>query len=171
MAVTFINLSGSRENLDKTIRYRLQTNWTASNVSNITPKFESDTEQSDSLARQDESALNVVRIGLFSRERVTDNNMDFNGDDKHAWVFKILIEVQGESLAIMTLIEDEINRILWTLAPNSGTRLLKSDGANSEIAHFEDTEVTFNRIEPESEDDYTPISQGELVAYYYKLKT
>ena len=97
--------------------------------------------------------------------------MDFNGDDKHAWVFKILIEVQGESLAIMTLIEDEINRILWTLSPNSGTRLLKSDGASSEIAYFEDSEVTFNRIEPESEDDYTPISQGELVAYYYKLKT
>ena len=171
MAVTFINLSGSRENLDKTIRYRLQTNWTASNVSNITPKFESDTEQSDSLARQDESALNVVRIGLFSRERVTDAEMEFNGDDKHAWVFKILIEVQAESLTIMTLIEDEINRILWTLSPNGATRLLKSDGANSEIAFFEDTEVAFNRIEPESEDDYTPISQGQLVAYYYKLKT
>ena len=171
MAVIFTNLSGARENLDKTIRYRLQTNWTAANVSGITPKFESDTEESDSLSRQDESHLNAVRVGLFSRERVTDVNMDFNGDDKHAWVFKILIEVQGESLAIMTLIEDEINRILWTLSPNSGTRLLKSDGANSEIAYFEDSEVTFNRIEPESEDDYTPISQGELVAYYYKLKT
>ena len=171
MAVSFTNLSGTRENLDKTIRYRLQTNWTSANTSSITPVFESDTESSDNLARQDDSYLNNIRINLFSRERIKDAEMDFNGDDKHAWVFKILIEVQGESLAIMTLIEDEINRILWTLAPNSGTRLLKSDGANSEIAHFEDTEVTFNRIEPESEDDYTPISQGELVAYYYKLKT
>lgn len=169
MAVTFTNLSGSRENLDKTIRFRLETNWTAANVSNITPQFESDTEEADSLARQDESALNSIRIGLFSRERAKDADMDFNGDDKHAWLFRILIEVQAESLTIMTLIEDEINRILWTLSPNSGTRLLKSDGANSEIAFFEDSEVTFNRIEPPSKDDYSPISQGELVAFYYKV--
>ena len=169
MAVTFTNLSGARENLDKTIRFRLQTNWTSANVSSITPQFESDTEEADSLARQDESALNSVRIGLFSRERAKDADMDFNGDDKHTWLFRILIEVQAESLTIMTLIEDEINRILWTLSPNSGTRLLKSDGANSEIAFFEDSEVTFNRIEPASKDDYSPISQGELVAFYYKV--
>lgn len=171
MAISFTNLSGTRENLDKTIRYHLQTNWNSANCSSITPKFESDTESSDGMARQDDAHINTVKVNLFSRERIKDAEMDFNGDDKHTWAFKLLIEVQGESLTIMTQFEDEINRIIWTLSPNSGTRLTKSDGANSEAALFEDSEVTFNRIEPESEDDYTPISQGELIIYYYKVKT
>jgi len=171
MTVSFTNLSGTRENLDKTIRYRLQTNWTSANVSNITPKFESDTEAGDSMAKQDESALNSVRVNLFSRERVKDSSLDFNGDDKHAWIFRILIEIQAESLTILTQIEDEVNRIIWTLAPNGGTRLLKSDDSASEIAFFEDSEITFNRIDTESETDFTPVSQGELIAYYYKIKS
>lgn len=171
MAVSFTNLSGTRENLDKTIRYHLQTNWTAANTSSITPKFESDTESTDNMARQDDAHLNSIKVNLFSRERVKDANMDFNGDDKHTWSFKLLIEIQGESLSVMTQLEDEVNRILWTLAPNSGTRLVKSDSANSEAAFFEDSEVTFNRIDPNGEDDYTPISQGELVIFYYKVKT
>ena len=171
MAVSFTNLSGTRENLDKTIRYRLQANWTPANTSSITPVFESDTESSDNLARQDDSYLNNIRINLFSRERIKDAEMDFNGDDKHTWKFKLLIEVQAETLSLLTLFEDEINRILWTLSPNSGTRLLKSDGANSEAEFFEDSEISFNRIEPESKDDYTPISQGELVIFYSKIRT
>ena len=47
MTVSFTNLSGTRENLDKTLRYRIQTNWTAANVSSVTPTFESDTEEAD----------------------------------------------------------------------------------------------------------------------------
>ena len=171
MAASFTNLAGTRENLDKTIRFRLQTNWTASNTSNITPVFESDTESSDNLARQDDSYLNNIRINLFSRERVKEAEMDFNGDDKHTWKFKLLIEVQAETLALLTSFEDEINRILWVISPDSGTRLTKSDSSNSEAEFFEDSEVTFNRIEPESKDDYTPISQGELVIYFSKIKT
>jgi len=169
MAVTFTNLSGTRENLDKTIRYRLQTNWTAANVSNVTPKFESDTEETDSMALPDESALNVVRVNLFSRER--SKEMDVNGDDKHKWIFRVLIEIQAESLNILTQIEDEVNRILWTIAPNSNTRLLKSDGTASEAAYFEDSEITFNRITPQSESDFTPTSQGELEICYFRIKT
>ena len=170
MTVSFTNLSGTRENLDKTVRYQLQTNWTAANVSSVTPTFESDTEEADSMASQDSGSLNIVRIKLFGRERDSENG-DFNGDGKHGWFFRVIIELQGESLSILTLMEDEVNRILWELAPNSATRLLKSDGASSEFSHFRDSEVTFNRVEPESEDnDYTPISQGELIAYYYKVK-
>jgi len=32
MTITFTNLSGTRENLDKTIRDLLEDNWTASNI-------------------------------------------------------------------------------------------------------------------------------------------
>lgn len=169
MTVSYTNLVGTRENLDKTIRYRLQTNWTAANVSGVTPKFESDTEETDSMAMPDESALNVVRVNLFSRER--SKEMDVNGDDKHKWIFRLLIEIQAESLNILTQIEDEINRILWQLAPNSNTRLLKSDGSASEAAYFENSELTFNRIAPQTETDFTPASQAELEICYFRIKT
>lgn len=169
MTVSFTNLSGTRENLDKTIRYTLQTNWTSANVSNITPKFESDTEEADAMAMPDDSVLNVVRVNLFSRER--SKEMDVNGDDKHKWIFRLLIEIQAESLTILTKIEDEINRILWNLAPNSSTRLYKSDGSASEAAYFENSEITFNRISPQSETDFTPVSQAELEICYFRIKT
>jgi len=171
MAISFTNLSGTRENLDKTIRDLLQDNWTASNISGtITPQFESDTESPDQLARFDNSSVNAVRISLFARERA-DEEGDYNGDDKHLWRFRLLVDCQGESLTVMTQMEDEINRILWTYAPNSGTRLNKSDGSASEAAYFDKTEIQFNRLEPKGEDDQFPTSQGELIIYYWRIKT
>lgn len=169
MTVSFTNLSGTRENLDKTVRYQLQNNWTAANVSSVTPTFESDTEEADSMALPDKSVINVVRVNLFSRERSTE--MDVNGDDKHKWIFKVLIEIQAESLTILTQMEDEVNRILWSISPNNSTRLLKSDGSASEAAYFENSEITFNRISPQTEADFTPISQGELEICYFRIRT
>jgi len=121
------------------------------------------------MAMPDDSVLNVVRVNLFSRER--SKEMDVNGDDKHKWIFRLLIEIQAESLTILTKIEDEINRILWNLAPNSSTRLYKSDGTASEAAYFENSEITFNRISPQSETDFTPVSQAELEICYFRIKT
>ena len=46
MTVTFTNLSGARENLDKTIADLLSDNWTASNIDgSVTPYFTSDTDE------------------------------------------------------------------------------------------------------------------------------
>ena len=172
MTITFTNLSGSRENLDKTIRDLLEDNWTASNITGtITPTFESDTEEPDQLARPDDSALNVVRVNYVSRTRMDPDQFDFNGDDKHAWICTVFIEIQGESLQVLLDMEDEVNRILWENRPNSNTRLPKSNGADSEVAWFEDDEVEFERLEPESEDDQTPTSQAELKMVYFKVKT
>ena len=172
MTVTFTNLSGSRENLDKTIRYLLEDNWTASNITGtITPDFQSDTEEPDQLARPDNSYVNVVRINYSSRELYQPDSLDFNGDDKHAWVCNIFIECQGESLQVLLDIEDEVNRILWENRPNGATRLNKSNGSASEVAFFENSEIEFVRLEPEAEDDQTPTSQGELKMIYYKIKT
>jgi hypothetical protein len=172
MTITFTNLSGSRENLDKTIRDLLEDNWTASNITGtITPDFESDTEQPDQLARPDGAGLNVVRINYVSRTRFDIDNFDVNGDNKHAWMCTVYIEVQGESLQVLLDMEDEVNRILWENAPDGQTRLSKSDTADSEVAWFEDSEVEFERLEPDAEDDQTPTSQAELKMVYFKTKT
>jgi hypothetical protein len=172
MTITFTNLSGSRENLDKTIRDLLEDNWTAGNITGtITPDFESDTEQPDQLARPDGAGLNVVRINYVSRTRMDPDNFDVNGDNKHAWMCTVYIEVQGESLQVLLDMEDEVNRILWENAPDGQTRLSKSDTADSEVAWFEDSEVEFFRIDPESEDDQTPTSEAELKMVYFKTKT
>ena len=172
MAVTFTNLSGSRENLDKTIRDLLEDNWTAGNITGIiTPDFQSDTEEPDQLARPDNSGVNSIRVNWVSRTRFDTDNFDVNGDDKHAWVQTLFIEIQGESLQVMVDMEDEIHRILWENRPNGSTRLPKSDTADSEVAWFEDAEPEFERLEPEAEDDQTPTSQAELKLVYFKTKT
>ena len=169
MTITFTNLSGSRENLDKTIRDLLEDNWTAGNITGtITPTFESDTEEPDYMARPDESSLNAIRVNYVSRTRM---EHDFNGDDKHAWICTVFIECQGETLQVLLDMEDEVNRILWENRPNSNTRLPKSNGADSEVAWFVDDEVEFSRLEPDGEDDQTPVSQAELKMVYFKVKT
>lgn len=172
MTVTVGNLVGARENLDKTIRDLLEDNWTAGNITGtITPSFISDTEEPDQLARPDDSALNEVRVNYVSRSRSQPDDFDVNGDDKHQWKCNVFIELQGESLQVLLDMEDEVNRILWENRPNGGNRLPKSDGSDSEVAYFEESEIEFERLEPESEDDQTPISQGELIMIYFKTKT
>ena len=170
MTITFTNLSGSRENLDKTIRDLLEDNWTAGNITGtITPFFTSDTEEPDQLARPDNSALNEIRVNMVSTERFDPDTFDTNGDGKHAWITRVFIEPQGESLIVLLDFEREINRILWENKPNGGTRLPKSDGNNSEVAWFEDSVVEFERLEPEGEDDQTPTSQAELKMIYFTI--
>ena len=172
MAVTFTNLSGSRENLDKTIRALLEDNWTASNITGtITPNFVSDTEEPDQLARADGAQMNEIRVNYSSRTRYEIDNFEVNGDDKHAWVCECFLEIQAESLQILLELEDEVHRILWQNRPNGGTRLPKSGGADSEVAFFEDSEPPFERLEPEADDDQTPTSQATLKMIYYKIRT
>ena len=172
MTVTLGNLVGTRENLDKTIRGLLETNWTAGNITGtITPLFESDTEEPDQLARPDGSTLDSIRINYSSRQKWESDELDTNGDDKHNWVCIVFIEVQGQSLTIMQDMEDEVNRILWENRPNGSTRLDKTDGNDSEVSFFEESELEFERLEPESDDDQTPRSQAELRMVYFKTKT
>jgi hypothetical protein len=172
MTITFTNLSGSRENLDKTIRALIEDNWVAANITGtITPYFQSDTEEPDQLARPDGSTINDVRINYSSRTRLEQGDFDVNGDDKHGWMQILFIEVQGESLQVMLDMEDEVHRILWENRPNGATRLNKSTGASSEVAWFEEDEPEFERLEPEGEDDQFPTSQAELKLIYFKTKS
>jgi len=172
MTVTLGNLSGSRENLDLTIKDLFNDNWTAGNITGtITPQFECDTEEADNLARNDDSFIDTVKVNYVSRTRYDIDNFDVNGDDKHAWVCELFIEIKGQTLQVLLDMEDECNRILWENRPNGGTRLNKSDGAASEVSFFEDSEVEFERLEPETDEDYTPISQASLKCVYYKTKS
>lgn len=171
MTVTFTNLSGARENLDKTIADLLSDNWTASNITGtITPYFASDTDEPDQLARPDGSFVDEVRVNYSNRLKY-DGEFEVNGDDKHAWVCTCFIEIQAQSLQVLLDMEDEVHRILWENRPNGSTRLNKSDGNPSEVAFFEESEPEFERLEPDDEVDQTPTSQAELKMVYYKIKT
>lgn len=171
MAVTFRNLSGTRENLDKTIRNLLKSNWTSSNTLSRTPDFESDTEEPDYLARQDDTGPNKCYIAWVARNRTPDPEQEALGDSIHLWGETINIELHAESLELLSLFEDEVNRILWENRPDSSTRLAKSDGNNSHIEYFDNSEITFERIEPDDENDVVPKSTGDLIGWYYKNKT
>lgn len=174
MAVSFNNLVGARENLDETIRDLISDNWNSANTSTVTPITESDTSEPDFLATHDNSVLDGIYIRFNRRERISDDSMEANGDGIHLWATTLVIDIYAQTLAILTQFEDEVNRILWENAPNSSTRLPKSDGNNSEVSYFEKTEIEFERIDPDEpteENDVNPTSQGVLVCVYQKSKT
>lgn len=171
--ISYTNLSGSRENLDLTIKDLLNDNWTAGNITGtITPHFECDSEEADQLARPDDAFLNSVRVNYVSRVRLDEDEFDTNGDAKHAWVCTVFIEIEAEDLTQLLDMEDEVNRILWDNRPNGGTRLPKSDGNDSEVAYFDKSEIEFERLEPDDADeDFKPTSQAELRMIYYRIRT
>jgi len=174
MVVAFFHLVGIRENLDKTIKTLLSDNWVAGNViGTITPRFESDTEEPDHLAVHDEGVINGIYVRLNARQRTQNEGSEANGDGIHIWATTLIISVYGETLSIMTSMEDEVNRILWENQPNNNTRLLKSDATSSEVSYFEKTEIEFERIDVEDideENDVIPNSEGILVCVYQKSK-
>ena len=171
MTVTIRNLSGTRENFDKVIDYHLTTDWNSSNTGGITPDIENSTDDPDFMARQDYTGPNKIFINVSSRTRTTDSENDPNGDGSHEWNTEVVFDVWGENLEILGLFEDEINRIIWERSPSNSTRLVKSNGANSEAQYFQNSEVEFARIEPEGELDTNPSSQGFLTIVWFKDKS
>ena len=123
------------------------------------------------MARQDYTGPNKIFINVSSRTRTTDSENDPNGDGSHEWNTEVVFDVWGENLEILGLFEDEINRIIWERSPSNSTRLVKSNGANSEAQYFENSEVEFARIEPEGELDTNPSSQGFLTIVWFKDKS
>ena len=172
MTVTWLNLVGTRENLDETIRALLKANWTSGNTGGTTPDFESDTRQPDNLATDDDTGVHKVYCRLSGREQIFDDENIPNGDSIHRFINRVLIDVYADSLKQLTKFEDEVNRILWENRPNNANRINKTDGTASEIAMFEMSELQFERIEPpEDSIDESPSSQGELEIWVYKSKT
>jgi hypothetical protein len=171
MTVTIRNLVGTRENFDKVLDYHLTTDWNSSNTGGVTPDIENSTDDPDFLARQDFTGPNKIFINVSSRTRTTDSDNDPNGDGAHEWNTEVVFDVWAENLEILGFFEDEVNRIIWERSPDNSTRLVKSNGSNSEAQFFENSEVEFARIEPEGELDTNPSSQGFLIIVWYKDKS
>ena len=171
MTVTIRNLVGTRENFDKVLDYHLTTDWNSSSTGGITPDIENSTDDPDFLARQDFTGPNKIFINVSSRTRTTDSDNDPNGDGAHEWNTEVVFDVWAENLEILGFFEDEVNRIIWERSPDNSTRLVKSNGSNSEAQFFENSEVEFARIEPEGELDTNPSSQGFLTIVWFKDKS
>ena len=93
MAVTFTNLVGARENLDKTIADLLSDNWTASNITGtITPYFANDTDEPDQLARPDGSFVDEVRVNYSNRLKY-DGEFEVNGDES-------ITRIEADTIAV-----------------------------------------------------------------------
>lgn len=170
MTVTFINLVGSREAPDKTIRYGLQTNWSFANTLNKTPVFNSDSEEPDMRAEDDLSDENMVTIRWLLSERDPDKSNEPNGNTIHHWKHRLVVDIWGETMHMALLIQDEVNRILWEISPDNDTPLVKSDGSNSEADYFERDEIDFERIGNTSRMDNRASFAGILEIHFRKLK-
>jgi hypothetical protein len=174
LTVSYINLVGTREAPDKTVRYRLQTHWTAANITGtITPTFQSSYEEPDSVITDDFTDQDNIGVTWLLDQRIEDSENEPNGDSIHHFKHIIRIDVWAQDMLRLNEICDEINRILWEYSPNSGTRFLKSDETASEADYFEKTEISFEQVEPESRGsiNFKPSTTAILEIHYRKAKS
>jgi len=180
MAVAIRHLVGTRENLDIVLQAHLLDDWNAANTNTITPTIESETLMPQELASADtQTDINLIRTRVDNRSRAVDEVDEPNGDASHIWRTSIIIDIWAESKELLSLFEDEFNRIIWEARPNAAVRLNKSDGNDppivgsqaSEVEFFENTELEFEQLTPDSDVDQNPTSSAELIAVWFKLKT
>ena len=173
MAITFSHLVGTIEPIDKTLWYHITIEWDNSNTNSITPVFENGTDEPDYRAQFDRSGPNKILFNTLNK--LTDNQApdEVNSDTIHAVNEEIVITIVAESREVRYLFENEVNRILWELSPNSTTRLTKSgDVEDSHIDRFLKSEVQFNQIDlPDDNTAYLIGSEGILTCVYYKFKS
>ena len=171
MAISFVNLVGAREEPDKIIRALLENQWTRANVKNVLVKFQSDSEEPDFISGDDNTNMNLVGVRWLITERVKNKENEPNGDTIHHYIHRLAINVWGETMNVALLMCDEVNRILWENRPGNSVRLDKSDGDDSEADYFEETEIDFERIEPDNPIDPKPSFEGILEIHFRKRKT
>lgn len=148
------------------------TYWNSANTSSITPLFQSASEEPDYIADDDRANEDIVTTTWLIDEKSTDSQNEPNGDSVHHWKHVIRIDVYAQDLNKLLLFCDEINRILWEYAPNSSTRLVKSDTSNAEGDYFETSEISFERIEPENNRiDFKPSTSAILEIHFRKSKS
>lgn len=171
MTVTYQHLVGSFENLDKTMAFHIGDDWDNTNTNSVTPIVENGTDEPDYEAQFDCGGANKILVNTIDRDfTLTDDEV--NSDTVHSVREEIIITVIAESREMRILIENEINRILWELSPNSSTRLTKSDSSNSHVDHFEKSEVSFAQIDlPDNEWAFMQGSEGSLFCIYYKFRS
>lgn len=159
--------------MDKTIASKFTTNWNSANTNSITPGIENSADEPDYQAQLDKTGPNKVLVNISDRrKRPIEEANEPNGDYTHEWVTTLTIDIYAENMNLLQLFEDEVNRILWEIAPNNATRVTKSNGQNSEMFLFEENELEFERISPEEDQiNDNPTSQGILRIHWFKDKS
>jgi hypothetical protein len=181
MTVTFRRLVGTRENLDITIFAHLKLQWDDTKTQSITPLIECFTYTPDKII-ESQNNLDPNRILCHIPERIHEEEEDDEplGDSCHKWETTVQIEIWAAEEDLLGLFEDEVNRIIWENAPNSGKRLKKSDGLNppialsgddSEAELFKNSEIQFDAVEEDDEYPDRVGSQGFLKIEFWKDKT
>ena len=182
MPITWRHLSGVRENLDIVLEAHIRDNWDNTNITpNMTPVFENLSHLPSNVIDDDNiTDPNLVRLSIESRKRTEDDDDEPLGDSAHTWKIRIQIDLWAENYIILTQVEDEINRIIWTIRPNENTRLNKSTGVRppvvgssaSEAGRFVPDEVDFEFLGPENEGiSHRVGSQGTLEVWAFKDKS
>lgn len=170
MTVTYSHLAGTFENTDKVIAYNIEQNWTNGNTDSTIPRFENGTDEPDYRAQFDRAFPNAVLVNTIDLD-FTENDDEVNSDTVHSVKEEILVTIIAESRKMRVLMENEVNRILWELAPNTATRVVKSDTTNSHIDRFEKSEISFSQIDiPNDQTFHLQGSEGSLFCVYYKFK-
>ena len=168
MTVTFLNLVGDFENLDKTIAFHLESDWTETNI----PVFENGTDEPDYRAQFDRSGPNAVLVNVVEDD-YSNTDDEANSDTVHSVTTTVTITIVAESREMRYIMENEVNRILWEMSPNTNTRVNKSnDTESSHISYFEKSEVSFAQVDlPDDSTAYLQGSEGELKCVYYKFRS
>lgn len=181
MTVTFRHLVGTRENFDITILAHLIVNWDDTKTQSITPTLEAFTYTPEKTI-ETLNQIDANRILLHIPERIHDEDEDDEplGDCNHRWETSVQIDIWASEEDLLGLFEDEVNRILWEISPNSGLRLDKSDGNDppvaisgdaSEAELFKASEVQFDAVDDDEEYPDRVGSQATLKIEFWKDKT
>jgi len=172
MAITNLLLSGSWENFDKVIRFRLETDWTSANTQNRTPRFTSATDENVAFAWPNIASFGQNAVILNSDSTFPDPASKALGDSFQEMVTIVFIDIFAESFNLLRDMEREINRIVWEAAPNSATRIVKSDASDSPIHRFEEIQIDWTTERKATEEvSQTAHASGTLVCRWYKRKS
>ena len=172
MTITYINLVGSYEHFDLTVKYHLEGNWVSGNTNSETPVFYSATGTNVSHSWPRTFGTNEIHCNEDIMQ-IPIPEETINGNTYQGMKSIVYIDVFARDANLLKLFCLEINRIVWELSPNSATRLKKSNGTqNSPISRFDRNTLQFKKerlMEPNMK--LQPHASTEIGIIWHKLKT
>ncbi len=173
MALTYLHDTGSWEHFDKTLEYNIETNWTAGNTNSKTPVFKSATGTNVSHSWESNYGVNSIH---FNEDEMALPLPDqhANGDSMQGFKTLVYVDIFASDANNLKLFTREVNRILWdTLAPNSSSRITKSDGSSvSPIDHFDRNWIVFQKVRTfQPQMKLKPHAAGVIGCIWYGFKS
>lgn len=170
MTVTYVNLAGTYEHPDLTIKYHLDTNWNAANTNSEEPTYYSAAGTNVSHSWPRTFGTNEIHCNTEEMESLIE---EANGNTYAGVKYLVYIDIFARDANLLKLFIKEVQRIIWEISPNSGTRLLKSNGTqNSSISRFGSSHISFKKersMEPNIK--LQPHASGVLEVIMHKVKT